>query len=237
MRVLSQITGRPLDAITLRDLAVQCVIGVHPEEKIRPQALRLDVRLYLDTAPAAMSGILSRTIDYSLVAKQLSFILTHSRFRLLESAAEALALFLLTPPQDDHPIIQAVDIEIKKPEALGGLSEPSIRIFRDLDNRPVWQQKEIAAISNILFQVPEAVIERIVVAPGQTLIMELGSGLALMTESYGFTVNDKIVTAGTSLPAHQAVSISNSDERPKSIIAVTFRGRDRHPGQAAERLH
>ena len=234
MRVLSQITGRPLDAITLRDLAVQCVIGVHPEEKIRPQPLKLDVRIYLDTSPAGLSGILSRTIDYSLVAKQLSFILTYSRFRLLESAAEALAIFLLTPPRGEHPTIHAVDIEIKKPEALGGVSEPSVRIFRDLENRQGWLKNGV--LNCILFQVPEAVLERWIIPAGETLTIKSSEDLALMTESQGLSINDKIAAAGLILPFDQAVLVTNTQDDAKSIMAVTFRGRDRHQ-QSTHCLH
>lgn len=237
MRVLSQITGRPLDAITLRDLAVSCVIGVHPEEKLRPQSLRLDLRLYLDTSAAALSGILSRTVDYSLVAKQLTFILEHSRFRLLESAAEALAVFLLTPAPGSEALIAAVDIEIKKPEALGGVAEPSVRIFRDQANRPAWELQNDK--NRILFQVPEAVIERWVIPVGQSLTIEGNEGLDLMTESAGIIVNDKIVTAGQALPSGQALALQNTDAVPKSIIAVTFRGRERpqHSVSPSLRLH
>lgn len=225
MRVLSQITGRPLDAISLRDLAVSCVIGVHPEEKIRPQSLRLDLRLYLDTSAAALSGILSRTVDYSLVAKELTFILEHSRFRLLESAAEALAVYLLTPAPGTEALIAAVDIEIKKPEALGGIAEPSVRIFRDQANRAA---RELQNDKNrILFQVPEAVIERWLIPAGQNLTIEGNEGLDLMAESPGIIVNDKIAAAGQVLPSGQALALQNTDASPKSIIAVTFRGRER----------
>ncbi|MBC7659423.1 MAG: dihydroneopterin aldolase [Chitinophagaceae bacterium] len=244
MHVLSQITGRPLDTITLRDLSVQCVIGVHPEEKILPQPLKLNVRIYLDTAPAGISGILSRTIDYSLVAKQLSFILTYSRFRLLESAAEALAVFLLTPARGDHPPIHAVDIEIKKPEALGGVSEPSVRIFRDLESRQGWYKK--GSPIKTLFQVPEAALERWLIPAGESLTVESSEDLALMAESPGLTISGRPASAGLILPFDQKLIITNpSDEEnrghesgsdPKSVLAVTFRGRERRI-ESTQRLH
>ncbi len=233
MQVLSQVTGRPLDTITLRDLAVHCVIGVHPEEKIRPQLLKIDLRLYLDTAPAALSGILSRTVDYSLVAKQVAFILMHSRFRLLESAAEALAVFLLTPAPGEQALIQAVDIEIRKPEALGGLSEPAVRIFRDKQDRTL----DVAGTSPILFQVPEAVLERWTVDPRSEVVTSIGfDGLAILTESTGFTVLGKSLPAGSALPYGERLTIHNPSDETKTLIAVTFRGRDRHTLEST-RLH
>ncbi len=234
MHVLSEITGRPLDRITLRDLDVQCVIGVHPEEKMRPQTLKLDVMIYLDTSAAAATGILSHTVDYSLVAKQLAFILTHSRFRLLESAAEALAIFLLTPPSEDHPKIQAIELEVRKPEALGGIAEPSVRIFRSHDNRPAGLLQ--SPPKSILFQVPETLIERWQIPAGQTLIAETTDGLALMTESPSVSVNEKLVSAGFVMPVNESVAIGSSDQNTKSVIAVTFRGRERFQ-PSISRLH
>lgn len=232
MTILSKVSGRPLDVITLRDLGVQCVIGVHPEEKTRTQSLRLDVKIYLDTSPAALSGILSRTVDYSLIAKQLTFILTYSRFRLLESAAEALAVFLLTPSDNHSVAIQAVDIEIHKPEALSGQAIPSVRIFRDSDSQSAW----IKSPSSILFQVPEAVMERKILAPKTEISFEEGEDLAVMTESPGLLLADKNLPAGASLVSTQRLTLQNPFDESRSVLAVTFRGRERFQ-LAQDRLH
>ncbi|RZA19241.1 MAG: dihydroneopterin aldolase [Proteobacteria bacterium] len=233
MTVLSKITGRPLDVITLRDLVVHCVIGVNPEEKIRSQLLRLDIKLYLDVSPAGLSGILSRTVDYSLIAKQLAFILTHSRFRLLESAAEALAVFLLTPAQGEA-LIQAVDIEIHKPEALGGEAIPSVRIFRDDESRSAWIRANPP--SSILFQVPEAVMERRVIAPKAELLMGEGEESALMIESAGLILSGKTLAVGSTLIGAQRLILHNPNAEERSVLAVTFRGQQRFQ-LAEDRLH
>lgn len=234
MTLLSKTTGRPLDVITLRDLGVQCVIGVHPEEKVRTQLLKLDIKLFLDTSPAAFSGILSRTVDYSLVAKQLTFILTHSRFRLLESAAEALAIFLLTPPDPEAALIQAVELEIHKPEALGGVAIPSVRIFRDQAD-PANRVK-LSRAERILFQVPEAVMERRLVPARSELVIEEGDDLALMTETSGLSLSGNILPSGASLKSTQRFVLVNPSDDDRSVLAVTFRGRERFQ-LAQDRLH
>lgn len=234
MTILSKTTGRPLDVIMLRDLGVQCVIGVNPEEKVRTQALRLDVKLYLDVSPAAMSGILSRTIDYSLICNQLAFILKTSRFRLLESAAEALAIFLLTPSSSSPSLIQAVDIEIHKPEALQGQAFPSVRIFRDLESRGSWVKAKIA--TTILFQVPEAVLERITIAPNDDIILEEGSDLSILTETQGLQLKGRTLALGSAFNSASRLVIHNPTSENASVLAVTFRGRERFH-TAHDRLH
>ncbi|MES2745583.1 MAG: dihydroneopterin aldolase [Bdellovibrionota bacterium] len=233
MTVLSKTTGRPLDVITLRDLVVHCVIGVNPEEKIRSQLLRLDIKLYLDVSPAGLSGILSRTVDYSLIAKQLAFILTYSRFRLLESAAEALAVFLLTPAQGEA-LIQAVDIEIHKPEALGGVAIPSVRIYRDDESKSSWIKANPP--SSILFQVPEAVMERKFVGPGAEILIGEGEDTAVLIESAGFVLADKALAIGSTLIGSKRLILHNSNAEERSILAVTFRGQQRFQ-LAEDRLH
>lgn len=234
MTLLSRTTGRPLDVITLRELSVHCVIGVHPEEKIRTQALNIDVKLFLDARPAALSGILARTVDYSLVAKQISFILTHSRFRLLESAAEALAVFLLSPLDPEGDLIQAVEIEIHKPEALQGLAIPSIRIFREQADRASWIKT--ASPFGILFQVPEAVMERRLVPAGGELFCDESDDLALMTESSGLMLGGNVLTIGSCFKSTQRIVLANPLDEDRSVLAVTFRGRERFP-LAQDRLH
>ncbi len=232
MTRLSKISGQVLDVITLRDLKVQCVIGVNPDEKIRTQALRLDVRLYVDTRAAAMSGLLSRSVDYSFVATQLSFILTQARFRLLESAAEALAQYLLTPPEGEAQIIEAVDIEIHKPEALGGLAIPSVRIYRE--------RATLASLSPysspILFQVPEAVIDRLQIDPESELIIEESDDTALLLESSDLLIQGTAFPKGAALSYAKRMLISNPTDEAKSVLRVCFRGRERAPFRE-DRLH
>jgi FolB domain-containing protein len=232
MRVLSKSTGRPLDIITLRDLVVRCVIGVNPDEKIRSQPLRLDIRLYLDASSAGLSGALARTIDYSLVAKQIAFILSSSRFRLLESAAEALAACLLTPAAGHVPI-EAVDIEISKPEALGGEAIPSIRIFREEPSPGPWIKDKAYSV---LFQVPEAVVERKVVAAKSDFILEEKDGLAVMSETHGLLLAGRPLAAGSTLVASQRIVLHNPAGDDRTILIVTFRGRERYQ-PAHDRLH
>lgn len=163
MRVFSQIDGSCLDEIRLQEMRVRCTIGIYPDEAARTQSLHLNLSLFLNTRQAAMDGRLQSTVDYAALARELSFILNHGRFRLLESAAEALATYILSPssPDQNRAAIQAVELEILKPEALRGTAIPSLRIFR--------QTLSEGQAAPLIFSAPEAALLRFTI-PAQSAI-------------------------------------------------------------------
>ncbi len=121
-----------LDVITLRDLDVLCVVGLYPREKLTPQPLVLQLKLYLDTRRAVSENSLRHTVDYAALAGEIRFILQHARYLMLETAADALASYLLAPASPDaaRAPIKAVDLTIEKPHALPGRTVASVRVRR-----------------------------------------------------------------------------------------------------------
>lgn len=226
MRVRSKSTGRILDEIRLRDFVVPCTIGIYPEEARRTQPLRLNLSLYLDTSTAARSGQLNQSVDYAALIKELKFILTQGHFRLLESAAEALTSFILSP----HPIdilrasCEAVQVEIVKPEALRGLSIPSIRVFREREDAvtthgiPTW---------DMIFAAPETSLFRGIVPPQTSLRPWLPGWniTAIMTGSSGLKIAGRCLAAAEELAGTEVdeQSLTNDTEEPRSFLALARR--------------
>jgi dihydroneopterin aldolase len=142
-------------------MTVDCILGELPEERIKAQRIVVDVELAFDATPAAHSADLARTIDYARLEKELRFILTEARFRLVESAALALAQWLLLPPLGVEPTATRVRVTLAKPAALGGGAIPSIVVDRSTADFTVRvgapaTNKEIA-----VFTCPDAAIRRI----------------------------------------------------------------------------
>ncbi|HET9240212.1 MAG TPA: dihydroneopterin aldolase [Oligoflexus sp.] len=238
MRVRSKKTGRILDEIRLRDFVVPCTIGIYPEEKLKTQPLHLQLVMYLDTSLAAKSGQLCQSVDYSSLVKEVSFILTQGHFRLIESAAEAVAAFILAP----HPVdvlrgsCDAVEVEIVKPEALRGLSIPSIRIFRE-------QGESIAAKGvptwDMIFAAPETSLFRGIVPPQTSLRPWLPGWnvTAVMTGGAGLRIADRSLTAAEELHGDQLAEhfLNNETDEPRSFLALARRDPKTRPhaGSAA----
>ena len=84
--------------IALRDLSVDCIVGIREREQRNLQPLVLDVRMEI-AAPsleaAASTGALDQSLNYSAVAKQLAFVCQHGQWGLLESLSTAICRLLL----------------------------------------------------------------------------------------------------------------------------------------------
>ncbi|MDQ3233067.1 MAG: dihydroneopterin aldolase [Pseudobdellovibrionaceae bacterium] len=226
MRVRSKKTGRILDEIRLKDFVVPCTIGIYPEEKLRTQPLRLHLVLYLDTSTAAKSGQLSQSVDYAALIKEINFILTQGHFRLIESAAEALPSFILSTHPTDilRASCEAVQVEIVKPEALRGLSIPSIRVFREQSEAvstqdiPTW---------DMIFASPETSLFRGIVPPQTNLRPWLPGWnvTAVMAGSAGLQVAGRALTAAEELSGEELGEqfLANDTEQPRSFLALARR--------------
>jgi dihydroneopterin aldolase len=86
------------DYVSIRDLAVSAVIGVHPWEREIEQTLVVSVDMVpetADVAKAAASDDLADALDYSAVAETITAVLRDGKFRLIETAAERVAGRLL----------------------------------------------------------------------------------------------------------------------------------------------
>jgi dihydroneopterin aldolase len=106
------------DYVSIRDLAVSAVIGVHPWEREIEQALLVSVDMIPETADvrkAAASDDLADALDYSAVAETITAVLRDGKFRLIETAAERVAGRLLA----DFGL-SWLRLELRKPISTGG---------------------------------------------------------------------------------------------------------------------
>ncbi len=104
-----------MDLVSVRDLSVQAVIGVHDWERGITQTLVFDVVMAAEVARAARTDDLADALDYSAVARTVASVVRDGRFRLIETAAERVAERLLA----DHPVAW-LRLEVRKPIADGG---------------------------------------------------------------------------------------------------------------------
>lgn len=110
----------------LKQLRVDCIVGVYPHEREQPQSVFLDIGLDYDFAPAAVSDAIPDAVDYDDVAASVTALIQARRFRLIETMAEATAAMLL----DRVPTVQAVRLEIRKPAAVPAAECSYVRVDR-----------------------------------------------------------------------------------------------------------
>ena len=83
------------DYVSIRDLRVPAVIGVHDWEREIEQTLIVSVDMAADVRQAAASDDLADALDYSAVAETIAAVLREGKFGLIETAAERVAGRLL----------------------------------------------------------------------------------------------------------------------------------------------
>ena len=98
------------DFVSVKDLSVRAVIGVHAWERDVEQTLVVSVDMATDVRKAAASDDLADALDYSAVAATIAAVLREGKFRLIETAAERVAGRLLT----DFPL-SWLRLELRKP--------------------------------------------------------------------------------------------------------------------------
>jgi dihydroneopterin aldolase len=98
------------DTVSIRDLRVPTVIGVHDWERQTEQVLVFALDMTADVARAAAHDDLADTLDYSAVAATVASVVTAGKFQLIETAAERVAQRLL----DGHGL-DWVRVEVAKP--------------------------------------------------------------------------------------------------------------------------
>ena len=106
------------DYVSVKDLNVSAVIGVHDWEREIEQTLIVSVDMVPETADvrkAAASDDLADALDYSAVAETIGAVLREGKFRLIETAAERVAGRLLA----DFGL-SWLRLELRKPITTGG---------------------------------------------------------------------------------------------------------------------
>ncbi len=84
-----------MDIIYLRDLKIDCVIGVWSWERKIKQPVVLDLEMAVDVKRAARTDRIDDTLNYKDVAKRLIDYVANSEFQLVETLAERIAEVIL----------------------------------------------------------------------------------------------------------------------------------------------
>jgi dihydroneopterin aldolase len=84
-----------MDAILLRDLRVEALIGIHKRERYVAQTVSIDLDIGLPGTAVFRSDKVADTIDYEQVALGIKALAASGHFRLVETLAERVARLLL----------------------------------------------------------------------------------------------------------------------------------------------
>ena len=101
-----------VDKIVLSGLRANPVIGVYPAERLRRQAVVIDVEISLDLSRAAASDALEDTVNYAEIEERITRLASESSFLLIERLAGAIGELVL-----EYPPVEQVRVRVEKPGA------------------------------------------------------------------------------------------------------------------------
>lgn len=99
----------------VKDLVIDCIVGVYEEERMRPQPLVVDIECEVDWSLATNSDSLGETTNYAEVAKAVKKKVQTGRYQLLET----LCLDVLKDLHERFAVTWT-QIYVRKPHALDG---------------------------------------------------------------------------------------------------------------------
>lgn len=113
------------DTVFIKNLRVQAVLGIYPQERVTPQTVLVSVWVETDTRQAGQSDSIEACLDYEQLANRLKAHTQTARRLTVEALAEDLASVCL-----ETPGAQAVTLRVEKPEAYPDADSVGVEIFR-----------------------------------------------------------------------------------------------------------
>jgi len=109
--------------ISIKNLRVQAIIGVHPRERTSPQEIRLTITLEYDAAGAIASDRIDDALDYDKLSRNVVERIQSARFFLIERLASEILQLILSDPR-----VRFARVEVDKPNALSDAESVSAAV-------------------------------------------------------------------------------------------------------------
>src|SRR5271166_2627071 len=115
-----------MDKIFIHALKTEAIIGIYDWERQVRQTIVVDIELSADVAKAALSDSIEDTLNYKRIAKRVLAFVEASRFHLVETLAEHIAMLVL-----EEFGVAWVNIVLSKPGAVRSSRTVGVALERD----------------------------------------------------------------------------------------------------------
>src|SRR5271165_2801726 len=123
-----------MDTIFLHALKTEAIVGIFDWERQVKQTVIVDIEIGADIRKAALSDSIDDTLNYKRVAKRVLAFVEESRFHLVETLAEHIAMLLL----EDFGI-SWVRISLSKPGAIRSSRDVGVTLERGRGDLEKWR--------------------------------------------------------------------------------------------------
>lgn len=122
-----------MDKIFIHALKTEAIIGIFDWERQVKQTVIVDIEISADIRKAALSDSISDTLNYKRIAKRVLAFVEESKFHLVETLAEYIAMLIL----EDFGVAW-VRISLSKPGAIRSSRDVGVILERDRDDLATW---------------------------------------------------------------------------------------------------
>ena len=129
-----------MDKIFIHALKTEAIIGIFDWERQVKQTVIVDIEIGVDVTKAALSDCIDDTLNYKRVAKRVLTFVEASKFHLVETLAEQVAMLIL----EDFGIAW-VRLSLSKPGAIRISRDVGVSIERGRDHLEQWRAHAAAA--------------------------------------------------------------------------------------------
>ena len=109
----------------IKEAEFYCNLGITAEEREHKQKILVDMTLFYDTADAAATDAIDKTINYSSVFKQVQELLESKPYNLIETIAEQISRLIKS-----YFGVNKTIICVKKPQAIKKAVYAAIEVER-----------------------------------------------------------------------------------------------------------
>ncbi len=124
-----------MDKIFIHALKTEAIIGIFDWERQVKQTVIVDIEIGIDVRKAALSDSIDDTLNYKRVAKRVLAFIESSRYHLVETLTENIAMLIIAEFDVDN-----VRIALGKPGAIRSSRDVGIIIERNRDDLDAWRR-------------------------------------------------------------------------------------------------
>ncbi len=114
-----------MDVVFIRDLEIECIVGIWGWERKMMQTVNIDLDMGTDLSKAAETEDIQYCVDYKSVSQTVTALVQEGRFKLVETLADRVAAHI----REDYSV-PWVRVRVSKPGAVKHSSEVGVIVER-----------------------------------------------------------------------------------------------------------
>jgi FolB domain-containing protein len=115
-----------MDKVLIKDLVINAIIGINPNERTDKQDILINLALFTDTRKAGVSDNIQDCVNYRTVAKRIIAHTEQVQRFTVEALASDIASICL-----EYEGVEAVHITVEKPGAVRYARSVGVDIYRE----------------------------------------------------------------------------------------------------------